>query len=94
MAGNKHSGRTLVETMTKKYGSYEAFRESRRERASKGGRNGNKQLNPNYNGGFAGKTECYCDVIAGRHTKPQCSGKIGGSRKRVSKHKDNSDLSH
>lgn len=69
MAGNKQSGRTLVETMTKKYGSYEAFRESMRERASKGGRNGSKKINPNYSGGFAGDNE-----LAKR------AGSLGGSR--------------
>ena len=37
MANNKKGGATLVETMIEKYGSYEAFRESMRERASKGG---------------------------------------------------------
>lgn len=85
----KQGGSTLVETMVKKYGSHEAYRQAMRERATKGGKNGNKKLNPNYSGGFAGKTECYCDVIAGPHTKPQCSGKIGGGiSKRVRKAKN------
>jgi hypothetical protein len=88
----KQGGATLVATMIEKYGSYEAFRESMRERASKGGKNGNKKLNPNYAGGFAGKRGCLCDIIAGRHIIAECAGKKGGSRKRGSKHKDNSDL--
>lgn len=37
MAGNKQSGRKLVATMIEKYGSYEAYRQSMRERAAKGG---------------------------------------------------------
>lgn len=37
MAGNKQSGRKLVATMIEKYGSYEAYRQAMRERASKGG---------------------------------------------------------
>ena len=85
MAGNKQSGKTLVETMIKKYGSYEAFRQSMRERAYKGGKNGNKAANPNYAGGFAGKRECFCDLIQGPHTLPQCSGKRGGAISRRGK---------
>ena len=54
MANNKKSSATLVETMIEKYGSYEAYKQSMRERAKKGGKNGNKTLNPNYSGGFAG----------------------------------------
>lgn len=46
MANNKQGGAKLVETMIKKHGSYEAYKQSMRERASRGGKNGNT-------GGFA-----------------------------------------
>ena len=42
----KQGGATLVATMVKKYGSYEAYKQSMRERASRGGKIGNT-------GGFA-----------------------------------------
>ena len=29
-------------------------------------------------GGYATKSPCNCSLIAGEHTKPQCSGKKGG----------------
>ena len=69
MAGNTKTGQALVATMIEKYGSYEAYRQAMRERASKGGRNGNKKLNPDYSGGFAGDKE-----LAKR------AGAIGGAR--------------
>ena len=37
MAGNKQAGQKTVATMVEKYGSYEAYRQAMRERASKGG---------------------------------------------------------
>ena len=37
MANNKKGGATLVATMIEKYGSYEAYKQSMRERASRGG---------------------------------------------------------
>ena len=69
MANNKNGGTKLVETMIEKYGSYEAYKQAMRERASKGGKNGNKRTNPNYSGGFAGDNE-----LAKR------AGSLGGSR--------------
>ena len=85
MAGNKKSGKTLVETMIEKYGSYEAYKQSMRERAYKGGKNGNKAANPNYGGGFAGKRECFCDLVPGRHIIANCAGKRGGTISRRGK---------
>lgn len=53
MSGTKAGATKLRATMIKKYGSEEAWREHMRNNGSKGGRNGNKKLNPNYQGGFA-----------------------------------------
>lgn len=64
MANNKDGGAKLVETMTKKYGSYEAFRESMRERASKGGKNSNT-------GGVANDRERAAEIgaIGGKYSR-------------------------
>lgn len=80
MAANKQSGQTLVATMIEKHGSYEAYRQAMRERASKGGKNGNKKLNPKYSGGFAAEVPCSCSIIQGQHIKAQCLGAKGGAR--------------
>lgn len=79
MAANKQSGQALVATMIKKHGSYEAYKQSMRERASRGGKNGNKRLNPDYSGGFAAKVPCSCSIIQGQHIKAQCLGAKGGT---------------
>lgn len=80
MAANTKTGQALVATVIEKYGSYEAYRQAMRERASNGGRNGNKKLNPDYSGGFAAKVPCSCSIIQGQHIKAQCLGSIGGAR--------------
>ena len=87
MAGNKQSGKTLVETMIKKYGSYEAFRQSMRERAYKGGKNGNKEANPNYGGGFASKS-VGDDGLTG-YERARVAGAIGGRKSRRRKKVNN-----
>lgn len=75
----KKGGATLVQTMIEKYGSYEAYRQSMRERASRGGKNGTKKINPDYSGGFAAKVPCSCSIIQGQHIKAQCLGAKGGA---------------
>ena len=81
----KQGGKKLVATMTEKYGSYEAYKQSMRERASKGGKIGNT-------GGFASNV-IGNDGLTG-YERARVAGAIGGARsKRVSKRKDNSDLS-
>lgn len=36
-------------------------------------------------GGFYLKAPCTCDLIKGKHIKPQCAGKVGGLRSRRGK---------
>ena len=36
-------------------------------------------------GGFATRTICNCDVIQEAHTKPQCRGRLGGTKSRRGK---------
>lgn len=69
----KQGGAKLVETMIKKYGSYEAYKQSMRERASKGGSVKGTE------GGFAARISCSCSIIQGQHIKAQCSGFKGGT---------------
>ena len=73
MANNKKGGATLVETMIEKYGSYEAYKQAMRERASKGGSVKGTE------GGFAARISCSCSIIRGEHIKAQCRGAIGGA---------------
>lgn len=40
-------------------------------------------------GGWAHKTPCDCKLIKGRHTKPQCRGKLGGMNGKRGKAKTN-----
>lgn len=71
MAANKQSGRTLVATMIEKHGSYEAYRQAMRERASRGGKNGNT-------GGFASNV-VGSDGLTGVE-RARAAGVKGGAR--------------
>lgn len=71
MAGNNQSGQKLVATMIEKYGSYEAYKQSMRERGSNGGKNGNT-------GGFASEL-IGDDGLTGRE-RARVVGVIGGAK--------------
>ena len=69
----KAGGRTLVATMTKRHGSYEAFCEDMRKKASKGGRKGrsggyaSEKVDAN---GMTGRDRArYWGVVGGRISK-------------------------
>lgn len=76
MANNKTGGVKLVETMIAKYGSYEAYKQSMRERASKGGKIGNT-------GGFASNV-IGNDGLTG-YERARVAGAIGGRKSRRGK---------
>ena len=72
----KQGGKKLVATMTEKYGSYEAYKQSMRERASKGGKIGNT-------GGFASNV-IGNDGLTG-YERARVAGAIGGRKSRRGK---------
>lgn len=77
MAGNKQAGQKTVATMIEKYGSYEAYRQAMRERASKGGKNGNT-------GGFASEL-VGSDGLTGYERARVVGAKGGAISRRVKK---------
>lgn len=72
MENNKAGGIKFVQTMIEKYGSYEAFRQSMRERASRGG------SVKGTNGGFA-SSKVGNDGLTG-YERARVAGAIGGAR--------------
>ena len=73
MAGTKEGGKKAAATNKERHG--EKFY------AVIGQRGGEKGTT----GGFYLKASCTCDLIKGKHIKPQCAGKVGGLRSRRGK---------